>query len=303
MDCQEAIECVEPLIAQIARKHRSKALPFEDLCQELRMVAWKEFSRFDASRGVPWVKFIAPTLKRRAIDRLREIGPYVRLSGRQRRFFEHSIEEVEIDLAAASSSSVDWQDLRAAAEREDRELLMKLMHLEGATMAEIAAHFGISESRVCQLFSEHGPYLIRRLTHLIMGRNFGAKAMNEHVPQTSDPVDLLIDSLDSAMHSEDVSNRIDKRINQLQDQVNRLKSLKKVLTKAAPASPSRNGKAAAKSGEQPALTPRLIQLITEYGPMSVQQAGEKLNRKDQAIRMAVTKSAALQLDDGIVKLK
>ena len=110
----------------------------EDVVQEVFLQAWRQASRYTATRGVvaAWLQTLT---RSRAIDRLRARRPYADAAGGDRAATE----------AVDSGPPIDWQFLsseqtrlvRAALERLPllQRVAIELAYFEGLTHAEIAA--------------------------------------------------------------------------------------------------------------------------------------------------------------------
>jgi len=167
----------EPVIRRYAaRVGQLPSLDFDDICQELRILALDAARRFDPGCEVPWTGFLASLLGRRIIDVRRANGVQTRDGGRRAQwhcgfdaideFGTPSDNMLIPEDPADEVSDVEWRDLMSASERETPHLQVMLMRFGGMTLADIGQRLGRTEGRVCQLLSDRHPLREQSLRRL-----------------------------------------------------------------------------------------------------------------------------------------
>ena len=179
-DLDHMMQEAEPVIRRYAaRVGQLPSMDFDDVCQELRLLAVDAARRFDPSREVPWTGFLSSLLSQRIIDVRRSYGTRDR-TGSRRGEWHHGLdgispegEQYEMLIPedpADEVADVEWRDLMASAERETQHLQTLLMRFNGMTLTDIGQRLGRTEGRVSQLCDRRHPLReqsLRRLGQLM----------------------------------------------------------------------------------------------------------------------------------------
>ena len=163
MDRQKMLDEAEGAIKHFAWKHCSKAMPYEDFAQELRIMLLKDMPRFDESKS-SWKTWSWMLCKWRVIDIARRYGTVARVTGNQnkirvtesldRRFDDEGNRVVEPEDLEDAYEDVDWADLEERVQSSLQVTQMAFYRMQGLTMTQVGERLGVSESRVSQALSD-----------------------------------------------------------------------------------------------------------------------------------------------------
>lgn len=165
MSIDDMLAEAEPFIRRsAARIGDLPGMGFDDVCQELRILAMQMAANFDPARRVPWRAYLLSQLGRRAIDVRRANSEWTRSRKSKRTQWHYGL-----DFACDKSTpldppcpveylpDVDWSDVLDRAEHECPQVRAMILWAMGLTMRQVGERLGVSESRVSQMLSPRHP--------------------------------------------------------------------------------------------------------------------------------------------------
>ncbi|HVW79319.1 MAG TPA: RNA polymerase sigma factor SigF [Mycobacteriales bacterium] len=127
----ELVEMHLPLVEYLARRFRNRGEPYDDLVQVATIGLIKSIDRFDTERGVEFSTYATPTIVGEVKRHFRDKGWAIRVPRR--------LQEMKLALTKATSE---------LSQRNGR----------APTVAELAAHLGISEDEVLEGLESSNAY-------------------------------------------------------------------------------------------------------------------------------------------------